>query len=64
MLLDDAKGKEKITIKDKSGNTIEMDSIKNEIKIKSSMKISLEAQMIEIKANATLTLKGGIMRIN
>ena len=41
-----------------------MDSIKNEIKIKSSMKISLEAQMIEIKANATLTLKGGIMRIN
>ena len=64
MLLDDAKGKEKITIKDKSGNTIEMDSIKNEIKIKSSMKISLEAQMIEIKANATLTLKGGIVRIN
>ena len=64
ILLDDSKGKEKITIKDKSGNTIEIDSVKNEIKIKSSMNISLEAPMIEIKANATLTLKGGIVKIN
>jgi len=64
ILLDDSKGKEKITIKDKSGNTIEIDSVKNEIKIKSSMSISLEAQTIEIKANATLTLKGGIVKIN
>lgn len=59
-----AKGKKKITIKDKSGNIIEIDSVKNEIKIKSSMSISLEAQTIEIKANATLTLKGGIVKIN
>jgi len=54
--LDDKIGREKITIEDKSGSTIEMDSLMR--------KITIEANMIDIKAESVLTLKSKIIRIN
>ncbi len=62
--LDDSAGGEKITMEDKSGNSIEMDAVTNKITLKSSMQLSIEASIIEIKADSMLTLKGGIVKIN
>ena len=62
--LDDASGGEKVTIQDKSGNKIEMDAVANKITIMSSMQLSIQANMIEIKADSMLTLQGGIVKIN
>jgi len=71
--LDDSSGQEKVEIKDRTGNnTITMDSTQNAIAIASAMKLSLKSQIIEIeaqgmmtiKANATLTLQGGLVKIN
>jgi len=62
--LDDSAGGEKITMEDKSGNSIEMDAVTNKITLKSSMQLSIEANIIEIKADSMLTLKGGIVKIN
>ncbi|WP_457593480.1 phage baseplate assembly protein V [Hydrogenimonas sp.] len=62
--LNDETGGEKIMIKDKSGNSVEMDAAMNKITLKSSMQISIESNMIEIKADGVLTLKGGLVRIN
>lgn len=73
ILLDDSAGQEKITIADKTGsNTIEIDSVQNAMTISAQMKLSLKAQMIEIeagtmmtmKAGATLTIQGALVRIN
>ncbi len=54
--LDDKMGREEITIEDKSGSTIKMDSLMR--------KITIEANMIDIKAESVLTLKSKIIRIN
>jgi uncharacterized protein involved in type VI secretion and phage assembly len=71
--LDDSSGQEKISIVDKSGsNSIEIDSMQNSIAFKSGMKLTIESQMIEIKAGAmmkieagaTLTIKGAMVLIN
>ncbi len=71
--LDDSSGGEKIEIIDKSGNnSMTIDSVQNEISIKSSMKLSIESQMIEIKsggmmnieATGNLTIKGAMVMIN
>jgi uncharacterized protein involved in type VI secretion and phage assembly len=71
--LDDSAGGEKISIVDKSGsNSIEIDSVQNSIAIKSGMKLTIESQTIEIKANAmmkieagaTMTIKGAMVMIN
>jgi uncharacterized protein involved in type VI secretion and phage assembly len=71
--LDDSSGKEKIEVKDKTGsNSITIDSNQNAITVSSAMKLSLKAQMIEIeaqgmltiKANATLTIQGTLVKIN
>ena len=63
--LDDSTGCEKIEIRDKTGsNSILIDSAQNSISISSQMKITIQAQMIEIKAGATLTLQGGLVKIN
>ena len=62
--LDDALGGEKVTIQDKTGNSIEMDAVTNKITLKSSMQLSLEANIIDIKADSMLTLQGGIVKIN
>ena len=65
IVLDDSSGGEKVEIKDKTGsNSIVIDSVQNSLSIKSQMKISVEAQMIEIKAAAALNLQGGIVKIN
>jgi uncharacterized protein involved in type VI secretion and phage assembly len=65
IVLDDSAGREKIEIKDKTGsNSILIDSVQNSISISSQMKISIQAQMIEIKAGGTLTLQGGLVKIN
>ncbi len=65
IILDDSLGKEKIEVKDKTGsNSILIDSVQNSLNIRSQMKISIEAQIIEIKAGASLNLQGGIVKIN
>ncbi len=64
IVLDDSPGSSSIQIEDKSGNRISIDSSQNSIAITSQTKISLEAQMIEVKAGASLELKGGVVRIN
>jgi len=71
--LDDSSGQEKIEIKDNTeNNSIIIDSKQNSIAIESAMKLSIKSQIIEIeaqnmmtiKANATLTLQGGLVKIN
>jgi uncharacterized protein involved in type VI secretion and phage assembly len=71
--LDDSAGKEKIEIKDKTGNdSITIDANQRAITISSDMKLSLKSQVIEIeaqgmmtlKANATLTIQGTLVKIN
>jgi uncharacterized protein involved in type VI secretion and phage assembly len=71
--LDDSTGQEKIEIKDKTGNNIIVfDSVQNSIAIQSQMKLTIKSAMIEIeadtmmtiKAGATLTLQGAIVKIN
>lgn len=73
IILDDSSGSEKIQIIDDSGsNSIIIDSAQNSVTIKGQTKISVQAQMIELKADATidiqatgtLTLKGAIVQIN
>ncbi len=65
IVLNDSSGGEKMEIKDKTGaNLIVIDSIQNTLQIKSQMKISIESQIIEIKAGATLNLQGGLIKIN
>ncbi len=72
-ILDDTSGQENITIKDKTGNnTIVIDSVQNAITITAQMKLTLQAQTIEIdadtmlttKAGATLTIQGTLVKIN
>ena len=71
--LSDAKAKEKIEIKDKTGkNTILLDSTKNQIDISSEMKLKLKSKMIEIEAEGKLSIeskgdlsiKGTLVKIN
>lgn len=62
--LDDTSGSEKITIEDKSGNSIEMDAAQNKIAISSMMEVSIDAAKITINASGELVLKGGLVRIN
>lgn len=71
--LDDSAGGEKISIVDKTGgNSVEIDSNQNAIAIKSALKLTIESQVIEIKAGATMkieagatmTIKGAIVMIN
>jgi uncharacterized protein involved in type VI secretion and phage assembly len=71
--LDDSSGGEKISIVDKTGsNSVEIDSVQNSIAIKSALKLTIESQVIEIKAGATMkieagatmTIKGAIVMIN
>lgn len=73
IVLDDASGQEKITIADKTGNnTIVIDSAQNSIAIQSQMRLSLKASTLEIeadttmtiKAGATLTIQGSLVKIN
>lgn len=72
-ILDDTSGSENITIKDKTGNnTIVIDSVQNAISITAQMKLTLQAQTIEIdadtmltaKAGANLTIQGTLVKIN
>jgi len=71
--LDDAAGGEKISVVDKTGsNSVVIDSNQNSIAVKSAMKLTIESQVIEIKAGATmkleagatLTIKGAMVMIN
>lgn len=65
ILLDDSTGQEKVVVKDKTGkNILKMDAVQNSVSIESSTKISIQAPMIEIKADGVLTLKGGMVKIN
>jgi uncharacterized protein involved in type VI secretion and phage assembly len=73
ILLDDSTGQEKIEIVDKSGNNkLTIDSVQNALNIECGMQLKIKANMIEIsadstmtiKAGATLTLQGAIVQIN
>jgi uncharacterized protein involved in type VI secretion and phage assembly len=62
VILDDSSGGEKIEIQDKTGsNVIKLDSAQNAISISSAMKLTIDAQMIEVNAQQTMTLKAGAM---
>jgi uncharacterized protein involved in type VI secretion and phage assembly len=73
IILDDSAGAEKIDIRDKTkNNLIVIDSVQNTITIQSQMKIRLKSSIIEIeadtdmmiKAGATLTIQGALVKIN
>ncbi len=73
ILLDDSSGREKIEITDKTGsNKIIIDSVQNSISLESAMQLKIKAQIIEIeagammtiKAGATLTVQGALVKIN
>ena len=70
--LDDSSGGERISVVDKSGNKITLDAAQNAIALEcagqftvKANSVTMEAQTtIDIKANATLTLKGAMTQIN
>lgn len=65
IILDDTFGKERIEIKDKTDNNfLVIDTANKSMKMSSEMKLSIESNIIEIKAGATLTLQGNIIKIN
>ena len=65
ILLDDAAGQEQVVIKDKTGsNILTIDAVGNTVSLESATKIAIKAPMIEINADAMLTLKGGMVKIN
>jgi len=73
ILLDDTSGGEKIEIKDQTGsNSVVIDAAQNNIEVKCSMQLHLKANIVEIeadsmmtiKAGATLSLQGAIVKIN
>jgi len=73
IILDDSSGQEKIEIIDKgTSNSITIDSVQNAISIKSTTKLSIESQLVEIKsggmmnieATGNLTIKGAVVMIN
>ena len=73
VVLDDSAGGEKIEIKDKTGsNKVVIDSVKNDVTVESAMTLKLKAQKIDIeagaamqlKAGATLTVQGALVKIN
>jgi len=73
IILNDSSGQEKIEIEDKTGNNfIKMDSVQNSISIESTMKLNIKSQVVEIeaggmmtlKAGATLTIQGALVKIN
>ena len=73
VVLDDASGQEKLEISDKTGsNKITIDSVQNSMNIESAMQLKIKSQAIEIesggmmtiKAGATLTLQGSLIKIN
>jgi uncharacterized protein involved in type VI secretion and phage assembly len=73
IVLDDSAGAEKIDIRDKTkNNLVVIDSVQNTITIQSQMKIRLKSSIIEIeadtdmtiKAGATLTIQGALVKIN
>lgn len=58
--LDDTSGGEKIEIRDKSGsNKLVIDSSRNSIGIESGMELKIKAGTVEIQADSSLTLKAG-----
>lgn len=60
ILLDDSAGQEKIEIIDKTGsNKMTIDSVQNSISIESSTQLKIKAQVIEIEAGTTMTIKAG-----
>lgn len=73
IVLDDSAGQEKISITDKTEkNLISMDSMQNSINIESAAQLKIKSQVIEIeaggmmtvKAGATLTVQGALVKIN
>lgn len=58
VVLDDSAGQEKIEIVDKSGNNkVIIDSVQNSINIESAMQLKIKANILEIEATTSLTLK-------
>ncbi len=72
IVLKGPQGQETITIEDPAGNKVFFDSAKQELRIKSPLKITLEAVEVKIKAqvnlelvsSGTLTIKGTLVQIN
>lgn len=73
VVLDDTSGSEKIEIKDKTGsNLVVIDSVKNSVTIESAASLKIKSQKIDIeagaamtlKAGATLTIQGALVKIN
>jgi len=73
IVLDDSAGQEKIEIVDKNGsNKVLIDSMQNAISIESGLQLKIKSQTIEIeagammtlKAGATLTIQGALVKIN
>ncbi len=59
LLFDDKSGKESITISDKNGNTIKLDTSGKSISISSSSSVTVSSQDITISAGKSVTINGG-----
>jgi uncharacterized protein involved in type VI secretion and phage assembly len=54
----------KLEFKDSNGNAVVIDGSSNEISVKSSQKVTIKASMVQIEADASMTLKsGGTLKI-
>jgi len=62
--LADGSGGPRIELKDSNGNAVVIDGSGNEISIKSSRQVTIKASMVQIEADASMTLKsGGTLKI-
>lgn len=64
VLLDDTAGKECIEVTDKNGNTVRLDSAKNEITVESKGAMKLKATSIDIEASGAIKIKGSTIDLN
>jgi len=62
--LNDKEGAEKVEIIDKAGSSVTLDSTEKQVTVHSAGKLRLEAKLIEIQADAALTIKGETVDIN
>lgn len=62
--LTDGSGGPKLEFKDSGGNSVVIDGAGNEIAVKSSQKVTIKSSMVQIEADASMTLKsGGTLKI-
>lgn len=63
--LDDSEGKERVLIEDKSGNTIEMNSVSNKLTIQAKGEVGIQAgAAMTLEAQGEVSIRGSFINLN